>query len=341
MRTIRVTALAALLVAGLTACGASSGGDGKAAASAAPSGTASASAGASATATDSAAPSAAPSAGASDPAGTASPAAGATATAGGTGGTGGGTAPGTLPAPAGVAKDVLLAANGVMAKAGNARLAVGTGAVAQGGGGSFAWAQPGGIDLVLTQPDGAQARLRAAGGSTWVGAPEQTAALVGGKPWMKVDPNAKTDGSGAAAVLAGAGGEDARGLAALARVLDPAVALAAGAGSPGLAKVGVESVDGQEAVHFRATGVADALVNGLTEDQKKQALAELGRTGGALDLWINGRNELVQLRTADLTPSRAGDMTVRYTELGRAPQVAAPPVVDVFEVADLLKGFGG
>ncbi|MGW2402051.1 hypothetical protein ACWCYY_36400 [Kitasatospora sp. NPDC001664] len=318
MRTIRVTALAALLVAGLTACGA--GDDAKSAATAAPSTTASAGA------TGSTAPSGA----ASEAAGSASPTAG-----GGTGGSGG-TAPGTVPAPVGAAKDVLLAANGVMAKAGNAKLSVGTGAVAQGGGGSFAWAQPGGIDLVLAQPDGAQARLRSTGGSVWVGAPEQTAALVGGKPWMKVDPNAKPGGT---QVLAG--GEDARGLVVLAKVLDPSVALAAGAGSPGLTKVGVESVDGQEAVHFRATGVADALVNGLTEDQKRQALADLGRNGGALDLWINGRNELVQLRAADLTPSRAGEMTVRYGELGRAPQVAAPPATDVFEVADLLKGFGG
>ncbi|GAA3028424.1 hypothetical protein GCM10020229_44880 [Kitasatospora albolonga] len=320
MRTIRVTALAALLVAGLTACGAGGSGDAKSAATAAPSTTASAGA------TGSTAPSGA----ASEAAGSASPTAG-----GGTGGSGG-TAPGTVPAPVGAAKDVLLAANGVMAKAGNAKLSVGTGAVAQGGGGSFAWAQPGGIDLVLAQPDGAQARLRSTGGSVWVGAPEQTAALVGGKPWMKVDPNAKPGGT---QVLAG--GEDARGLVVLARVLDPSVALAAGAGSPGLTKVGVESVDGQEAVHFRATGVADALVNGLTEDQKRQALADLGRNGGALDLWINGRNELVQLRAADLTPSRAGEMTVRYGELGRAPQVAAPLATDVFEVADLLKGFGG
>ncbi|MFI5532456.1 hypothetical protein ACIA8O_28365 [Kitasatospora sp. NPDC051853] len=325
MRTIRVTALAALLVAGLTACGAGGSGDAKGAASAAPSGTASATG------------SAVPSGAASEAAGSASPTAGSTAGGGSTTGTGsGGTAPGTLPAPAGAAKDVLLAANAVMAKAGNAKLSVGTGAVAQGGGGSFVWAQPGGIDLVLTQPDGAQARLRSAGGSVWVGAPEQTAALVGGKPWMKVDPNAKPGGT---QVLAG--GEDARGLVALAKVLDPSVALAAGAGSQGLTKVGVESVDGQEAVHFRATGVADALVNGLTEDQKRQALADLGRNGGALDLWINGKNELVQLRAADLTPSRAGEMTVRYGELGRAPQVAAPPAGDVFEVADLLKGFGG
>ncbi|MER5862505.1 hypothetical protein [Kitasatospora sp. NPDC002040] len=306
MRTI---AVAALLLGGLTACGASGGASDQAAkpsVSATPSGSTAATG------------TAAPEPGASAPA-TATPGAG------------------QAPAPTGAPKDVLLAAAAVMAKAGSAGLVVSAGG-AESGGGALRWGQPAAADLSF-KVDGQDAKLRSAGGVSYVGAPAETSALAGGRHWMKVDAAAPANGAGLSA-----GGEDARALAVLMKALDPAVPLAVGAASAGLAKAGVEQVNGAEAVHYRATGVGQALVGamlGLTEDQKNQALAVLGRGDIALDLWINGRNELVQLRTADLTPVRAAEMTVRYTELGKAPEVAAPPAADVFDVADLLKGFGG
>ncbi|MFJ9518951.1 hypothetical protein ACIRPK_11890 [Kitasatospora sp. NPDC101801] len=309
MRDLRTIAVTALLVGGLTACGAS-GSDSKEEA-ARPS--------TSATATGSPAAS-----------GTAAPQPG-DASAAATPGAG------QAPAPAGAPKDVLLAAAGVMAKAGSAALVVSTGG-ADTGSGALRWGQPAAADLTF-KVDGQDGKLRSAAGVSYVGASPETSALAGGRHWMKVDAAAPANGAGLSA-----GGEDARTLAVLMKVLDPAVPLAVGAASPGLAKVGVEQVNGAEAVHFHVTGVAQALVGamaGLTEDQKGQALAELGKGGGALDLWVNGRNELVQLRSADLTPTRTGEMTVRYTELGKAPEVAAPPAADVFEVADLLKGFSG
>ncbi|KQV18524.1 MULTISPECIES: hypothetical protein [unclassified Kitasatospora] len=311
MRDLRTIAVTALLVGGLTACGSSGSGAGEAAK---PSASASPSAGSSGTA--------APQPGASSPA---------AATAGATAGAG------QVPAPTGAPKDVLLAAAGVMAKAGNAGLVLSTGG-ADTGSGALRWGGSAAADLTF-KVDGQDARLRSAAGASFVGASPETSALAGGRHWMKVNAAAPANGAGLSA-----GGEDARTLAVLMKALDPAVPLAVGAASPGLAKVGVEQVNGAEAVHFHAAGVAQALVGamaGLTEDQKGQALAELGKGGGALDLWINGRNELVQLRSADLTPARTGEMTVRYTELGKAPEVAAPPAADVFEVADLLKGFGG
>ncbi|BFV58747.1 hypothetical protein KCMC57_up38510 [Kitasatospora sp. CMC57] len=310
MRDLRTIAVTALLLGGLTACGASGS---KADEAAKPPVSATPSAGAGATAS-----------------GTATPEPGASSAA---------ATPGAAqaPAPTGAPKDVLLAAAAVMAKAGSADLVVSTGG-ADTGSGALRWGQPAAADLTF-KVDGQDAKLRSASGVSYVGASADTSALAGGRHWMKVDAAAPANGAGLSA-----GGEDARTLAVLMKALDPAVPLAVGAASPGLAKVGVEQVNGAEAVHFRTTGAAQALVGamtGLTEDQKNQALAELGKGGGALDLWINGRNELVQLRTADLTPTRAGEMTVRYIDLGKAPEVAVPPATDVFEVADLLKGFGG
>lgn len=323
MRDLRTIAAVTLLVGGLTACGAGSQGSNEAAK-------------ASASASSAAAPaagSAAPSGGAAA-SGTGAPQPGASSA-----GSAAASAPGVpqAPAPTGAPKDVLLASAAVMAKAETARLVVSTGG-AENGGGTLRWAAQASADLSF-KVEGQDGKLRSAGGGTYVGASEDTSALAGGRHWMKVDPAAANNGAGLSA-----GGEDARTLAVLMKALDPAVPLAVGAGSAGLAKVGVEQVDGAEAVHYRTTGVAQALVGamaGLTGDQKSQALAELSKGGGALDLWINGRNELVQLRSSDLTPTRTGEMTVRYTELGKAPEVAVPPATDVFEVADLLKGFGG
>ncbi|MFD0571799.1 hypothetical protein ACFQ0T_24495 [Kitasatospora gansuensis] len=272
MRDLRTIAVTALLVGGLTACGSSGSGTGEAAKPPV-------------TAT--------PSAGATD-SGTAAPQPGASSSAAAT------PAAGQAPAPTGAPKDVLLAAAAVMAKAGNAGLVVSTGG-ADTGSGPLRWGQPAAADLTF-KVDGQDGKLRSAAGVSYVGASPDTSALAG-RHWMKVNAAAPANGAGLSA-----GGEDARTLAILMKALDPAVPLAVGAASAGLAKVGVEQVNGAEAVHFRTTGVAQALVGamaGLTEDQKGQALAELGKGGGALDLWINGRNELVQLRSADLTPTRA------------------------------------
>ncbi|MGK4581348.1 hypothetical protein [Kitasatospora sp. HPMI-4] len=307
MRTPRLAsaiAAAALLVGGLTACSSSGGGDGGRDAAASAGATASGSGGAAG-------------------------AAGAAST-----GPGGGTAT-AKPDADRDPKAALLASAAVMTKARGAKLVRTTG---DGGSGSYTWdpSAPG-LDLSL-KDKGTENRMLVAGHALYTGLDAETAALVDGKKWLKLDPS-PAGGDG------GPGGtEDYGSIASMLVALDPAAQLTANAGAGRLSTVGEEKIDGVDTVHYRSEAPIDELAKLLPIGKDRFDLVSglLKKDGDAsvVDFWINGRGELLQQTNSNTGAGLGGPQTFRYREIGSAPEVKAPAAGEVMDFADMVKNLG-
>ncbi len=224
-------------------------------------------------------------------------------------------------------KEALLAAAAVMDKAGSAKLTV------KGGGSDgtadYVWKSPSSFLLQTTQ-EGKQVQVLFAGDQMYIGATPEMAAVAKGKKWMSLSA---TDSSGAA-------GNEAGAFASMMQLMNPSVQLVAAA--PTATLVGTETVAGQSASHYRSDIKVDELVGKMQLDAatKAQVLAELKKKGtsSTVDLWINGKGELVQQSSADLTAdSGSTPGVVTYSDLGSVKATPAPAASEVFSLTDLMQ----
>lgn len=120
--------------------------------------------------------------------------------------------------------------------------------------------------------------------------------------------------------------------------------VAAQVGKP--TKVGAEAVGGVDTTHYRAVEDVAKLteaMSALGNDQRtavQQTLAAGGNTM-TVDFWINGAQELVQLKGYGNKNGEQQAVTVKYSGLGAAPKIEAPAFADVGKSSDFSKLFGG
>ncbi|MFJ1793628.1 hypothetical protein [Kitasatospora griseola] len=221
------------------------------------------------------------------------------------------------------AKETLLASAVVMEKAGSAKLTI-SGRTE--GTGEFVWTAPKSF-LLNAKSEGEDTKVLFVGDVMYIGADADTAATVGGRTWLKMDPKAAAQG---------VPGADAPGLASTMELIDPAVQLAVAA--PTAIQAGSETVAGQFTRHYRSTVPVDALVEKmqLASELKTEVLAGLKKKGSTIstEFWINAKGELVQQSTNGLS---TGSAKILYTGLGTVQPTRAPADSEVFSPADLLK----
>ncbi|MFB7662560.1 hypothetical protein ACFC1R_01230 [Kitasatospora sp. NPDC056138] len=311
MRTLRLAsavAATALLVGGLTACSSSGSSDGK----------------------DAAAPAGATSPGTGGP-GTAAQGGGGPSASADAGAAAGAVKPDQNQDP----KAALLASAAVMEKAKGAKLTRTTG---DGGSGSYVW-QPGSAALDLSLKEkGTESRMLVVGSALYTGLDAETAALMDGKKWLKLDPKS-AGGDGKAG-----GAEDYGSIAGMLVALDPGAQLAANAGAGRLSRVGEEKIDGVDTVHYRSEAPIDQVAKLLPIGKDRFDLVSglLKKDGdtSTVDFWINGKGELVQQTNTNTGAGLGGPQTFKYTEIGSTPAVKAPADSEVMDFADMLKSPG-
>lgn len=190
------------------------------------------------------------------------------------------------------------------------------------------WAPKTIMQLKKTTP-GATDQLIVLDTACYQGGDAATAARLGGPHWEKSGEVAGPDGH-----LEGP-------YSALADRLNPLVAVAAAAGAGDLRLVGEEKLADTSVQHFRATvSVADyaaAPHNQLSTDRRDQLAGTLGAGGVStlsLDLWLNDKDQLVQLHRAGQGSSKGSlDDTVQYRDYGGSFSVQAPAESDVKDAA--------
>ncbi|MGF1430486.1 hypothetical protein [Kitasatospora sp. LaBMicrA B282] len=155
-----------------------------------------------------------------------------------------------------------------------------------------------------------------------------TAARLGGKHWAKSTGPTLPDGR-----------QDTP-FAALVDQLNPLQAVTAAASAPDLQKLGEEKVGDGTAEHYSATvSVADyaaAQQNLLTPERRQQLAAALGQGGVTsltLDLWLNDKDQLVQLQRSGLGSGGDLEQVIQYSQFGdQQLSVTSPPEDDTQSV---------
>ncbi|WP_329564879.1 hypothetical protein [Kitasatospora sp. NBC_01266] len=180
------------------------------------------------------------------------------------------------------------------------------------------WAPRTIMQLTKTNP-GATDQLIVMDTVAYQGGDAATAARLGGKHWQKT------------AEVYGPDGRPETPFAALVDQLNPLQAVTAAAGAGDLEKLGEEKVGDQTAEHYTATvTVADyaaAQQNLLTADRRAQLATTLGQGGVStltLDLWLNDKDQLIQLQRSGTGSKDELVQLVQYSEFGGQLAVTAP-----------------
>ncbi|MDH6121226.1 hypothetical protein ABH930_000006 [Kitasatospora sp. GAS204A] len=181
------------------------------------------------------------------------------------------------------------------------------------------WAPRTIMQLTKTTP-GATDQLIVMDTISYQGGDAATAARLGGKHWQK------------SAEVLGPDGRPETPFAALVDQLNPLQAVTAAANAGDLQKVGEEKVGDQTAEHYTATvtvaGYAAAQLNLLTADRRTQLAATLGQGGvGALslDLWLNDKDQLVQLQRSGAGSKGELVQVVQYSDFGSSQLAVTAP----------------
>ncbi|WP_030263624.1 hypothetical protein [Streptomyces sp. NRRL B-24484] len=153
-----------------------------------------------------------------------------------------------------------------------------------------------------------------------------TAGRLGGRHWEKFTG------------VPGADGQRAVPYAGTVDRLNPVVALTAAVAAPAPGRIGEEEIDGTAVVHYRvATTVADyAEAQTQLPTARRAALRTALGDGGVitLDVWLNDRDQPVQLqRTGSGAAERVSD-TLRFDEFGGPLSVQAPAESDTADAGD-------
>lgn len=178
----------------------------------------------------------------------------------------------------------------------------------------------------------AELTMNAAGTSTkmlmlppviYMEVPEAERAEMGGKRWMKMDLSAAGDQAGSAFTKQM---DD----------IDPVRQVKTLLAAESVNVVGEETIDGVKTVHYTVTippstylGEVDSKLREATEKElAKQGIKEINT-----DVWVD---EQYQPRRVHVVMGNASDITVDYTDYGKAVNIQAPPASEVFDLAEML-----
>jgi hypothetical protein len=174
----------------------------------------------------------------------------------------------------------------------------------------------------------------------YVRAPMLASYIPAKTPWIKLDPSSLPQQQG--------------GVGAATAALDPAAILAALEGAISVDEVGSETVDGDDATHYRATvdlvkllpSMADLAPDAPTDAEMQEAkdkLAELGLDTLPIELWVDGDGYLKQIQLAldlsTIAPDRPGasfSVTLTLSDIGEDISIDVPPASQVTDLTELL-----
>ncbi|WP_371481007.1 hypothetical protein [Kitasatospora sp. NBC_00315] len=214
---------------------------------------------------------------------------------------------------------VLLSAQIAMQAAHRAKVAyrLGTDSAA----GLVFWSPKTALQIKRATP-GAAEQLIVMDTTAYQGGDDATAARLAGRHWEKFTGPA------------GADGHREVPYAGLVDQLNPMVALAAATAVSDPQLVGEEKLGDATVQHYQVTTTAEryaAAQTQLTASRReglRTALAPGGATTLTLDLWLNDKDQLVQLRRTGNGTEGTADDTVAYSDLGGALSVQAPAEAD-------------
>ncbi|MFJ1703193.1 hypothetical protein [Kitasatospora sp. NPDC088346] len=192
----------------------------------------------------------------------------------------------------------------------------------EGAGGMIFWAPKTG--LRLDRPGSAE-QLIVLDTTAYLGGDPDTAARLGGRHWEKY---------GGATPGASAGAKEIP-YSGLIDQLNPMVALTAACAAERPELVGEEQLQDSTVTHYRVSTTVEAYTAAQTQlaPERRRALREaLGSDAGrvlTLDLWLNDKDQLVQLRRTGQAPGPAA--TVGYAEIAGPLSLQAPAEADVVD----------
>jgi hypothetical protein len=180
-------------------------------------------------------------------------------------------------------------------------------------------------EMTTAGPDGTPTTVRMIGSMVYVEIPAEDRASIGGKRWMKLD-------------LAAAGEQAGMDFSKQFEDIDPTKQVKTLLATEGVKVVGEETVNGARTVHYTVTAPVatyleqlDAKLRSAVEQQyAKQGVKEL-----TIDLWVD---EEYRPRRASLDMGKMGDMTIDYTDYGKAVNIETPPPAETTDFAEMLAG---
>ncbi|MFI8363010.1 LppX_LprAFG lipoprotein [Streptomyces sp. NPDC085612] len=116
--------------------------------------------------------------------------------------------------------------------------------------------------------------------------------------------------------------------------------------SKDLKKVGEETIDGQKTTHLSGTVSVDDLRSGSTastpeakERQQKNiaTLESQGIKSLTMDIWIDENDQPKQVRTRGAGTSGPMDVTIKFLDVNKPVEIAAPPAEQVIDLAEMMK----
>ena len=161
------------------------------------------------------------------------------------------------------------------------------------------------------------------------------ASMMGGKQWGEIDLTQASGSLGSLSSLVGSAQSE-----------NPTTQISALVASGDVAKVGTETVDGQQTTHYSGTltpGELAGVANGghLTAGQistLKSEMQSAGITSETVDLWVASSGLPVELKFAAKTSAgtSAGDM--KLSDWGAPVSIGAPPASEVYDMTSALNG---
>ncbi|WP_329107721.1 LppX_LprAFG lipoprotein [Streptomyces sp. NBC_01439] len=117
-----------------------------------------------------------------------------------------------------------------------------------------------------------------------------------------------------------------------------------------LKKVGEETIDGQKTTHLAGTLTLDELkahsassTPAAKERQEKnlKTLEEQGIKSLTMDIWIDEADQAKQVRTQGQGTSGSMDVTIKFKDINKPVEIAAPPADQVMDLGEMMKDSGG
>ncbi|WP_341716169.1 LppX_LprAFG lipoprotein [Micromonospora sp. FIMYZ51] len=179
-------------------------------------------------------------------------------------------------------------------------------------------------ELITTSAENETITVRIIDTVVFVEIPADQRASMNGKSWMKMDPTASGEQQGL---------EFSKQL----DDVDPAKQVKALLASEGVKVVGEETLDGTPTVHYTVTTPlgkyleqVDPKLRGPVEGQ----LTEQGVKEIKIDLWVD---EQYRPRRAALVMGTVTDMTIDYSDYGKAVTIETPPDAETLDLAKMIE----
>ncbi|MDH6541463.1 LppX_LprAFG lipoprotein [Streptomyces sp. SPB4] len=188
------------------------------------------------------------------------------------------------------------------------------------------------MSMTMDSPDepGEKVAIRLVDGAMYMGS---------GTQWLKFDFKA----------LAPEQAKELDSLGSAQQGQNPADAADSLSASKDLKKVGEETIDGQKTTHLAGTVSLDELKTRSAasapeaKERQEKSLAALEQQGIkslTMDIWIDEADQAKQVRTQGQGTSGPMDITIKFKDINKPVEIAAPPADQVTDLAEAMKNKG-